>query len=105
MPNFLARPTALHRPTLRSAVRRVTGVALLATAAACSTGGGMFEPSERLTPAVKATLDSLMLDEWAAQARYSRVLQDFGTVSPFTTLRTATNRRVGVLEKTYLEMA
>lgn len=65
----------------------------------------MFEPSERLTPAVKATLDSLMLDEWGAQARYARVLQDFGSVSPFTTLRAATNRRVNVLEKTYLELA
>lgn len=65
----------------------------------------MFEPSERLTPAVKATLDSLMLDEWGAQARYTRVLQDFGSVSPFTTLRAATNRRVSVLEKTYLQLA
>ncbi len=105
MSNIARCRPRFHRTTLRNAVRTVAGVVILASAAACTTGGGMFEPSERLTPALKATLDSLMLNEWGAQARYTRVLQDFGSVSPFTALRTATSRRVSVLEKTYLELA
>lgn len=65
----------------------------------------MFEPSERLSPAAKATLDTLMLDEWAAQARYTRVLQALGNVSPFSSLRGTRARRATSLERVYLQIA
>lgn len=65
----------------------------------------MFEPSERLSPAAKATLDTLMLDEWTAQARYTRVLQALGNVSPFTSLRGTRARRATALERVYILVA
>lgn len=99
------RPPRFHRHTPRNFVRGLVGVALLVSSIACSGGGGLFEPSERLSPAAKATLDTLMLDEWAAQARYNRVLQSFGNVSPFTSLRGSRARRATALERVYLQMA
>jgi len=78
------------------------GVAIVASVAACSSEGGVFDPSERLTPAVHAALDSLILEEWSAEARYSAVLQHFGNVSPFRELRPAQGERANVLQRVYL---
>jgi hypothetical protein len=103
MPIIASRPAICHRLSPRKLVRGVGAVALLVTGAACSADGGMFAPSERLTPAVQATMDSLMLDEWAAEARYVQVLQAFGNVSPFTTLRTTNSRRTTALQRVYLQ--
>jgi hypothetical protein len=99
------RPAIYHRLSPRNVARGLAGVALLAIAAACSGSGGTFEPSERLNPAVKATLDTLMLDEWSAQARYAQVLQAFGNVSPFKALRNTHDRRATSLERIYLQFA
>lgn len=103
MPIIASRLAICHRPTLRKLVRTGGAVTILAIAGACATDGGMFAPSERLTPAVQATLDSLMLDEFAAEARYGRVLQAFGNVSPFTTLRSTNARRTTALQRVYVQ--
>src|SRR5690606_3681584 len=103
MSNIVSRPARCHRPPSRNLIRGAAGVALLASTMACSGSAGMFEPSERLSPAAKATLDTLMLDEWAAQARYTRVLQALGNVSPFSSLRSTRTRRATALERVYLQ--
>lgn len=81
--------------------RRVSTFALAAFTMACSAGNSMFVPSEQLSPALRATLDSLVLDERRAHARYEQVLEQFGRVAPFQSMVGTQNDRVAALLQIY----
>lgn len=76
--------------------------ALLALAAtACGAGNSLFVPAERLSPALAATVDSLVLDEWRAAALYQEATAQFAGVAPFPALERAQGGRVSYLMRIY----
>lgn len=61
----------------------------------------MLTPAERLPQGMSALLDSLVVDEYRAAARYQQVMQAFGTVSPFKEMEPVQGSRVNALMQIY----
>lgn len=69
--------------------------------AACVGSGDALTPAEPLPQGVSAILDSLVVDEYRAAARYQQVMQAFGTVSPFKEMEPVQATRVEALMAIY----
>lgn len=93
--------TRRHSPSrLRHAA--LIGVFAL-SAVACAGSGDGLTPAERLPQGLSAILDSLVVDEYRAAARYQQVMQAFGTVSPFKEMEPVQASRVEALMQIYRE--
>ena len=91
--------------TRRHSPSRVRHAALIGafafSAVACAGSGDALTPADRLPQAVSAILDSLVVDEYRAAARYQQVMQAFGTVSPFKEMEPVQANRVETLMQIY----
>lgn len=54
-----------------------------------------------VAPALKAALDSTLIDEWLAEAVYAAVIRDFGSVLPFANIIRAEQRHAASLLNIY----
>ena len=89
------------RATPRHLVALVIAALLALAATACGPSNSLFVPAERLSPALAATVDSLVLDEWQAAALYREAAGRFSGASPFPALERAQEDRVGYLRRIY----
>lgn len=91
--------------TRRRSPSRLRHAAVIGTfalsAAACVRGGDVLTPASPLPQSVSAILDSLVVDEYRAAARYQQVMQAFGTVSPFREMHPVQGARVAALMQIY----
>jgi hypothetical protein len=91
--------TRRHSPSL---LRHATVIGALAlSAVACAGSGDGLTPALPLPQGVSAILDSLVVDEYRAAARYQQVMQAFGTVSPFREMLPVQGARVEALMQVY----
>lgn len=82
-----------------ASIRRVGVVLLMLTA--CRGGDALFVPVPRLVPPLQATLDSLLVQEWEAEARYREAMAQFGEVAPWHSLARAQADRSAWLLRIY----
>jgi hypothetical protein len=71
------------------------------SAAACGGSSEALTPAELLPQGMTALLDSLVVDEYRAGARYQQVMQAFGSVSPFREMEPVQAARVEALMQIY----
>lgn len=76
---------------------RLLLIALLSLAACDSTTG----PAPGLSSEAASALEPLLLDEYHAEAVYTRVITDLGPVQPFVNIREAEGRHAASLEAVY----
>lgn len=89
------------RVSPRHLLALVTAALLALAATACGPGSSLFVPAERLSPSLAAVVDSLVLDEWRAQALYGDAADRFAGAAPFPALERAQGDRVGYLLRIY----
>ncbi|MEO7962483.1 MAG: hypothetical protein ABIT38_01085 [Gemmatimonadaceae bacterium] len=89
-------------PTKAVYARTALAVAILFTGTACREITEVSAESERPSPALYASLDTLLMSERRADSRYGQVLRRFGSVDPFTRLAAGQSQRTESLERIYL---